>query len=80
MDFEKILQHAKASEKLVQQVKTHTRDFEKMLEATVKGAPEGDKQKIEEIRVLSIKAIELAKQGKGDEAQQLIKNFGTDGR
>lgn len=80
MDFEKILQQTKVAEKAVQQMKNQTRDFERMLELTVKGAPEADKQKIEQIRLLSIKAIELAKQGKSDEAQQLIKQFEKDGR
>lgn len=80
MDFKKILNQTKIAEKAVETMKQQTRDFEKMLEMTVKDAPDSDQKKIEEIRVLSKKAIQLAKEGKGDEAQKLIKQYQKDGR
>lgn len=80
MEFDKILQQMKMADKAIDQIKIQTRNFEQLMEQSVKSVPDADKQKVEEIRVLSIKAFELAKQGKGDEAQQLIKKFQDNGR
>lgn len=42
---------------------------------TLKNANESEKPEIENIMALTTKAINLAKQGKSDQAQELIKTF-----
>ena len=49
--------------------------FDKILLDTIKNAPEDDKSDIERVKALATKAINLAKMGKAEEAQQVIKDF-----
>lgn len=49
--------------------------FDGVLNEMVKEVPEKDKDKIEEFKALTQRAINLAKEGKTEEAQELIKNF-----
>lgn len=56
----------------------------KLLDETLKGTLQGvsdekDKQQIERLMGMTTKAINLAKQGKPEQAQEIIKNF-SDGR
>jgi hypothetical protein len=49
--------------------------FDKTLAQTLENAPEADKGKIEEVKALAQRAINLAKMGKAEEAQAVIKQF-----
>lgn len=46
-----------------------------VLNEKIKEAPKEDKSKVEELKILMTKSINLAKQGKSTEADSLIKNF-----
>lgn len=54
------------------------RIFDETMAEAIKGAPEEHKKTIEEIKGLSQKAINLAKNGKVKEAQQIIKDFNNE--
>lgn len=75
MDFSHINELINNSQKALQEIQNQTRIFENVMQNVLENAPEGDKTKIQDVQLLMTKALNLAKQGKGDEAQQLIKNF-----
>lgn len=75
IDFKTLEQQARVSQKLVMEIKNQNRTFDNIIQEAVKGAPNEDKKKVEEFRLLSINAINLAKEGKIEEAQNLIKSF-----
>ena len=75
MDLNNLKQQMESAKKLVEETKTQSRIFEQILQETVKGVDESQKAKIAEVQLLAKKAINLAKQGKGEEAQSLIKTF-----
>lgn len=75
MDFQKILEQTELAKRAVAEMKKQTRNFETVMEQTVKKAPKEHQKELDEIRALSIRALNLAKQGKGKEAEQLIKDF-----
>ena len=54
------------------------RIFDETMAEAIKGAPSTDKNAIEQIKGLSQKAINLAKNGKVKEAQELIKDFNNE--
>lgn len=80
MDLNDVIQQANISKEAIQQIKNQNRIFETILHEAVKGAPNEDKSKIEEVRMMSKKVIDLAKQGKSEEAQQMIKDFQNGGK
>ena len=49
--------------------------FDKILDSTLKNAPEEDKRELEEVKALATKAVNLAKMGKAEEAQNIITQF-----
>ena len=75
IDIENVQQQQKMVQKMIEEINNQNRIFEQTIESAMKGAPESDKKEIEKIRILAKKAISLAKQGKSDEAQNLIKQF-----
>lgn len=75
MDYKGIKEQLALAEKSAREIKNQSRIFENTLQEAVKGAPIEAKSQIDQIRVLSAKAISLAKQGKMEESQQLIKDF-----
>lgn len=79
MDFNKILEQAKTGERAIEEMNRQTKNFGDVLSVAVKGAPVEHQKEMEDLRVMALKAINLAKQGKQDEANQLIKKF-SDGR
>lgn len=78
MDISKLKKQLENAKKMASSINQQNTIFEQTLQEAVKGAKEEDKPEIERVRVLSIRAIALAKQGKSQEAQDLIKQF-TDG-
>ncbi len=74
-NFDQLSQHAELSKKAVEEMKKQIRVYEQTMEATVKNAPDDQKKELESVRLMSIRALNLAKQGKSDEANQLIKDF-----
>lgn len=79
INVETLKQQLENAKKLASQINVQNTIFEQTLQEAVKGAPEEDKQKLEKVRVLSIKAISLAKKGKLEEAQDVIKQFQNGG-
>ena len=75
IDIENVQQQQKMVQKMIEEINNQNRIFEQTIDSAMKGAPESDKKEIEKIRILAKKAISLAKQGKSDEAQNLIKQF-----
>lgn len=49
--------------------------LENVMSETLKNAPEENKAEIEKVKALTNKAINLAKQGKMQDVDQIIKNF-----
>lgn len=80
MELHQLKELLKSSEKAAMEIKNQNRIFGSTLQEAIKGAPIEDKDKIDQVRILSLKAIELAKQGKSEEAQQLIKEFNNGGQ
>lgn len=79
MDINKIMEQVKAGERAIDEMNRQTKSFGDVMSAAVQGAPTKDQKEMEKLRVMAMKAINLAKEGKTDEANQLIKNF-SDGR
>lgn len=75
MGFKHIHQQLELSKKAVSEMNNGISIFENLMAEVVKGAPEQDKKTIEDVRIKANKAIQLAKQGKSDEAQQIIKDL-----
>jgi hypothetical protein len=75
MDFKFLQSQMELAKKSISEIKNQNTIFETLLHEAIKGAPEEDKQEIERVRALSVKALNLAKAGKTKEAQDLIKNF-----
>jgi len=65
----------KLAEESKNQMNLQIRIFDETMVEMVKGVPEEDKEQVEHFRALSQRAINLAKEGKSQEAQELIKNF-----
>lgn len=72
MEFKNILAQVELSKKSIMEMKNLNCTFENLLQEAVKGAPEKDKKKMEELRSKSVQAIRLAEEGKADEAQKII--------
>lgn len=79
IDLNATKQQAETVKKLLKEVNKQNRIFENIIDSALKGAPESDKSEINKIRILSQQAVNLAKQGKLDDAQNLIKNFKSHG-
>lgn len=75
MDWNKITKQMEDVHKMTSGIKEQSRIFENILQDTVKRADESEKPIIEETIALTQRALALAKQGKRDEATELIKNF-----
>lgn len=80
MDLQHIKAQLELSKKAIQETKNQNRIFETILQEAIKGAPKEDKHKIQHLQNMSRKAISLAKQGKLEEAQNLIKSFSDGGQ
>lgn len=78
MDLKNILEQAELGKKEIEQIKTQNRIFEALLDGTLKNAPESDKNKIQEVKNLSLNVINLAKEGKTTELNELINKFKND--
>ena len=63
------------SKKLFSEINIQNRIFGELIDNAIKGAPDQDKPEISKIKLIATKAINLAKQGKAEEAQTLIKNY-----
>lgn len=79
MDINHINELLSTSRKALEQIQNQTRIFEGVIDNVLENAPNGDKQEIQGVQILMKKALNLAKQGKGEEAQKIIKDF-QDGR
>lgn len=75
MDLNQIKQQAEISKKAIAEIQKQNRIFDTLLQKAMTGAPEEDKKTIASVQSLSMKALNLAKQGKMNEAQNLIKSF-----
>ncbi len=75
MDFKTVQQQIKLSKKAIEETKVQNRIFENLLQEAIKGAPEEDKNQVQKIQVFANKVLSLAKEGKQEEAQSLIKDF-----
>ena len=80
MDLKNIKAQLQLSKKAIQETKNQNRIFETILQEAIKGAPKEDKKEIQRLQNMSRKAINLAKQGKLEEAQTLIKSFSDGGQ
>lgn len=80
MDLKNIKAQLELSKKAIQETKNQNRIFETILQEAIKGAPKEDKKEIQRLQNMSRQAINLAKQGKLEEAQTLIKSFSDGGQ
>jgi len=70
------IQELKAlGDKAMAEMKNQISIFDATLQEALKGAPQQDKSQIEELKALCNSAINLAKTGKADAAQELIRNY-----
>jgi len=80
MDLKNIKAQLELSKKALSEYKKQNTIFEQILQNAIKGAPEEDQGEIEKIRILTIKVTNLAKAGKLEEAQTLIKDYQNGGQ
>ena len=73
--WEAIQKQAALANKTLEQISEQNRIFDETLEIAKKGASVEDTPKIEKVQALMQRSIALAKQGKTDTAEALIKNF-----
>ena len=72
---ENIKELQELSRKAVSELNTQIRIFESSINQTLENVNEDEKSEVEKLKALSTKAINLAKMGKADQAQQLIKDY-----
>lgn len=75
IDLNSLKEQMEASKKMFNEINNQNRIFGELIDNAMKGAPDQDKSEISKIKLMAKKAINLAKQGKSEEAQTLIKNF-----
>lgn len=75
MSFKNIESQLELSRKAISEMKKQNTIFETLLSEAIKGAPEEDKKEIDKIRSLTLRVQKLAKEGRIDEAQSLIKDY-----
>ena len=80
MSLEHIKAQMELSKKAIQETQNQSRIFEQVLQEAVEGAPNEDKMAIHKLQNMSKRAIALAREGKLDEAQNLIKSFSDAGK
>ena len=78
MDLTQIQKQLELAKETINQMSNQNRIFDQTLQEAIKGASDKDKPELERVRVLSLRAIALAKQGKNAQAQELIKQFKRD--
>ncbi len=66
---------AELSRKAAAQLNQELRIFDQLMEETVKNVPDDQKPQVEEVKAFSVKAINLAKKGRVEEAQALTKEL-----
>lgn len=74
-DNSKLLELTKLAEKSIDELQGQINLFDLYLQETIKSVSEEDKKEVEKVRAISTQAFELAKMGKANEAQELIKKF-----
>lgn len=75
MDIKNLKQQLHNAKKLASEIENQNRIFDDILQETVKGVDDTEKPVVESLIALSQRALNLAKKGEGDKAQQLIKDF-----
>ena len=75
MGLDNIKKQIELGNKAIEQFKNQNAIFDEMLTETIKGIPEDQKRQVEEVQALSQRAVNLAKQGKVEEAKTLIKQM-----
>lgn len=80
MSFKNIQSQLELSRKAISEMNKQNTIFETLLQEAIKGAPEEDKKEIDRIRSLTLKVQKLAKEGRIEEAQTLIKEHNYGGK
>lgn len=75
MDLSNIKSQLEIANNAILQIKEQNRIFDTLISKSIAQAPEKDKKTIEQISLMSKKAINLAKKGEINKANDLIKNF-----
>lgn len=68
-------QQLETSQKMFLEINNQNRIFGELIDNAMKGAPDQDKPEISKMKLMMTKAVNLAKQGKTEEAQTLVKQF-----
>jgi len=80
MDLKMILEQSELAKTAIDQINVQSRIFENTIQQALMGAPEGDKKQIEGLKTLMANVTKLAKEGKINEAQNLVKEFQNGGK
>lgn len=72
---ENLQQLMNLAQKSAQQINKEITIFDQWIKDVQKNVPDDQKSQVEEINALLIKAVNLAKMGKAEEAQELVKNY-----
>lgn len=75
MDLNTLKQQLETSKKMFSEINNQNRIFGELIDNAMKGAPDQDKPEISKMKLMMTKAVNLAKQGKTEEAQTLVKQF-----
>lgn len=79
MNIDNIRQQIESSKQMISVFKKQNLIFESVIDQAIKGVPTENQHEVQKVKNLYLKAKNLAKQGKMDEVNALIKEF-TDGR
>lgn len=80
MGLDNIKKQIELGRKSIKELQNQNAIFDELLTETIEGVPEEQKNLVQEIKVLSQRAFALAKQGKTEEAQTLIKQMQNVGK
>jgi hypothetical protein len=80
VDLKMILEQSQLAKNAMEQINVQNRIFENTIKQALMGAPDGDKNKINEVGQLMAKVTQLAKEGKINEAQNLVTEFQNGGK
>lgn len=75
MDLKNLNEQLNNARNALGQIQNQTRIFEGVIQSVLENAPESEKKEAERVQLMIKKALNSAKNGKGDEAQQIIKDF-----
>ncbi len=74
-EFENLINQMNLSKNAIEQIKSQQNMIDKSIKVAIDNCPDDQKDKMLKLKNVSQKVVNLAKEGKTDEALKLIKDF-----